>query len=102
MLLILKYNKRTGCHQLERAGYTQRRWGDWIRKDSNGRWHIHKLQKGVFSIHFDLYIGDIHYAPKMPEATKAEIKQILQRSVTTRNKINQMEVQKLFQKYKGH
>lgn len=99
MLLILKYNRRTDRHQLKRAGYTQRPYGDWIRWDGSGRWHIHKLQNGVYSIHYDLYVGDTHYAPRMPIATKEEIKRIGKASVTTRTKPNQEWIAEIFERY---
>lgn len=102
MLLILKFNRRKPEHQLKRAGYIKRRWGDWIFKETDGRWHVIELQKGVYSIHFDLNVGDKHYAPKMPIKTKQEIARINRNSVTTRLPLDYEYMEFLFNKYRGH
>ena len=97
MLLIVKFNKRKTHHQLIKAGYTHRRYGDYIKKEVNGRWHIKPVEYGVYDIHFDLYVGKTHYAPSMPLATKEEIKRILSCSRRTQFKLRPDQIEDMKQ-----
>lgn len=79
MLLILRFHKLPSPVILKKAGYRKREWGDWVREESGGRFHVHRVAYGVFSIHFDLYVGDTHFAPPMPIKNKAEVHRILKK-----------------------
>jgi len=100
MLLILKFNKLAPEKQLQAVGYTKRRWKDWIKVETDGRWHLHKLEYGVYSIHFDLNVGDTHYAPHMPLKVKAEIRRINKKFYHIQEKVGESKMKEIFDKYR--
>ena len=56
-------------HALKVAGYIKRPppMNDWIRKERDGRYHIKRVARGKFVLHFDTY-GETcdHYTIPMP------------------------------------